>query len=59
MIFQVYAPDLGYDDITVEDFYDTLQQEIFLIHEKSKITLLWDFKAKQTCCELIPEVVEQ
>lgn len=32
----MYAPSLGYDEITVEDFYETFQQKIELIKKSLK-----------------------
>ena len=43
--FIVYAPDSRYDDLIVEEFFGTLQEEMNLLPPTDKIILLGDFNA--------------
>ena len=43
--FIVYAPDSSYDDLIVEEFFGTLQEEMNLLPPTDKIVLLGDFNA--------------
>ena len=41
----MYAPDSSYDDVFVEDFLGTLQDEMNLLPPTDKIVILGDFYA--------------
>ena len=57
--FIVYAPDSSYDDVIVEDFFGTLQDEMNLLPPTDKIVMLGDFNVSvgNTMHDNWPEVV--